>query len=278
MTWNIFDKLKFGAKPVWLAMITINGVKHYLASGNSAFTTIAGTPKAGDASQVWRKCDISIPDISSYSSSSAKTVDISIALNDPLAEEILASGGRVICDVEIFQAFRSDPRTECRTQFFGRAIQLRPTNSRLRLACQDGSSLLDSQGMNRVVQIPCSYFLFSPECGLNSADYEENAVVTAGSYLTFGIDLSAFPVNRFAFGRITFGSESSVIISSAPTYITLNNEMPNLEKALALGPVPVVLLPGCSKTTAACVSFGNVLNYGGFPALTKNPYDGNGIL
>lgn len=278
MSWNLFEKLKFGAKPVWLLKITANGTDYYLCSGNTDFTTVAGTPKPGDISRTWRKCDITVPEIGSYSNSSSKTVDISMALNDPLSTEILNSGGKIICDIEVFKSFRGDPNTECRTQFFGRVIQLRPTNQRLRLSCQDGSALLDNQGVNRIVQIPCPYFLYSPECGVNPALWQETAVISSGRYLTFGGDLSAFSANQFSFGRITYGTESAVILSNTTTVLNLNNEMPTLEEDLKTAPRSVTLLPGCSKTTGACVAFNNVLNYGGFPSLTKNPYDGNGIL
>lgn len=278
MSWGVFDRLKFGAKPVWLLKLNIGGTEHFIASGSAPFTTLENNPDPGDPSRTWRPGDVVVPDVDSSAGSGTKTFDVSIAINDEVSAILLSTGGRVSCSVSIYQAFRKDPLTECRPQFFGTVIQLRPSNDRLVLACNDNSSVLDNEGINRVVQIPCPYMLFSPECGVLESDHLQTVTLTGGTYLTYYADLSAFSSGQFNYGRMTYGNEASVIISNTQGQINLNSRMPGLEEAMKAGSPEVQLLPGCSKSTAACVAYGNLLNYGGFPNITRNPYDGNGIL
>lgn len=278
MSFSVFDRLKFGAKPIWIVKITINGIPNYLASGSSDFTTVAGTPRPSDPQQVWTKADVTIPDIPVQADNSTKNIDINLALNHPVAQQLLATGGKVICDVEIYQSFRNDANTQCRALFFGSSVQLKPTNKRLRITCSDGATLLDNQGVNRIVQVSCPYALFSSECGVSQAAFEEPITITSGGNLIYQSDLSAYTEGQFDFGRLIFGTEAAVVLSNSLTTIFLNSEMPNLAAAIETGPQLVTIIPGCAKTTSACVGYNNILNYGGFPDITDNPYDGNGIL
>jgi hypothetical protein len=89
---------------------------------------------------------------------------------------------------------------------------------------------------------------------------------------------------------LRFGVKLGFITGHAGALMTLSRPMPELASALtnpALDPITGAPLPvsidiahGCDLRAATCTAkFGNLLNFGGFPAIPgRNPFGGGSIV
>jgi hypothetical protein len=101
---------------------------------------------------------------------------------------------------------------------------------------------------------------------------------------------AAQPDGWFRGGVLRFGVQLGFIIGHVGATITLSRPMPELASALANpaldpvtgAPLPITIdiAPGCDLRAETCTAkFGNLLNFGGFPAIPgRNPFGGGSIV
>ena len=280
MSWNVFNKLLGSADPIWLFRVSIDGVDTFYTSRSRDFSTPIGVPNASFVSSTsWVAHGVAMQDILETVTPTKRNVSIIFPRNNQEISELLTSQVNKTVKITVWQGFESDPDNEYIQFFTGTVKQLQPSLLKIILICIDGSSDLDSYNISRVIQIPCPYLVFSDECGLSEPAFvliSPASSMTGNSVTIVGAASEAD--DYFRAGTLEYGGRRQTIKSHTGSSIVLSSDFPELKIALLSGPVAVSLLPGCTKALSYCNFFSNVENYGGFPELTKSPYDGNGIL
>ena len=131
------------------------------------------------------------------------------------------------------------------------------------------------QKIGLTVEESCPWSLGDSKCKVNLNNYTHNGIIVSStSKRKFLLNFSrVFASNYFAGGYLRYldtgrnyhslmDIESSVT-SGSNTEITLSFSLP----FLPLQGEQVTVAAGCKKTIAACQSFNNVANFGGFPFL-----------
>ncbi|SEJ50182.1 phage conserved hypothetical protein BR0599 [Azotobacter beijerinckii] len=148
---------------------------------------------------------------------------------------------------------------------------------RCEIACAPLSERMEMQGLRLGWERNCPHALYSLACGVDRNGYRVDSSVQTmdGAGLDNG-SLAAYPADYFTGGYVEWpiGSgeyERRGIERHAGSTLTLLGGTAGLALAQAIR-----VYPGCAQTTAACLAFANLPNYGGIPHLAgKSPFDGN---
>lgn len=282
MTWNAFNILGFGAKPIWLVRITVGTVVHHFTIGSSNITTPSGVPTSDFTAQTsWVRSGITIGGIEDSGVQQKRVVKVGLPRKLSVASTILALTTPTRVAVDVWQGFQGDPDNEYQRFFLGTAKQKKPTFTRLTLECFDELENFNNQALARAVQRPCPYSIYSTPCGALKADHRTQAAATAIDGLVVTVANAALQTNGFySAGIIEFGSLEQRIRNHVGDQLTLHAELPGLSQQIANnGSADINILPGCTKSAQICIDrFNNSINHGGFEDIEESPYDGNGIL
>ncbi|MBN8248336.1 MAG: phage BR0599 family protein [Verrucomicrobia bacterium] len=133
------------------------------------------------------------------------------------------------------------------------------------------------------IQPGCNHAIYRPGCGLDPADWEFMATVSApgapGYPFTFGLAGLAGPetvteANWFAGGWVEFGRDKiSIRSSTAPSGGALTVTLARDPREFPESGASLKLFPGCDGRWETCgPKFDNALNFGGHPHIpTSNP-------
>lgn len=212
---------------------------------------------------------------------SRANIDISMALDNPLAQRHLASPVDSVVTLTIFQ------QTEVGTNVFwkGRLSSVKATNKAVTLTFESIFTSLRRPGLRARYQKSCRHALYAKGCNV---DPELHAVVgyidnVAGNQVTVpGLD--AYPPGRFRGGMIRApDGVVRFITDHSGNTVTLSRPFQTLiDLFITNGPgvVEVKVYPGCRHNMEDCDTiFGNLPNYGGFPWIpNKNPMGGSSIV
>lgn len=185
--------------------------------------------------------------------------------------------------VAIFHHHPADYDGEVVAIYAGEVLQVNiPTPGTATIPCATISASMQRTGLRLAWQRSCPYALYDPAtCKVNKFDYGEVCVATLVDDGHVHADRLAFrPVGYFNGGFIEWEDpdrgverraielhESGMVISILGSTI-----------GLAVG-TTFNAFPGCPRTTAGCISFNNLLNYGGVPDLDgRSPFDGNPVF
>jgi len=150
-----------------------------------------------------------------------------------------------------------------------------------RISCQKMSATMRRNGLRIGYQRSCPYALYdSATCKVSKAAWAVVGVVQSVNGFTIASPaFDGFAPNYFSGGFIEWdhpiaGRRFLAIDSHAGQSFEMFGETTDLYPGLV-----VTAYPGCQRTLAACNAFGNVGNYGGFPAMPgQSPYDGNPVF
>jgi uncharacterized phage protein (TIGR02218 family) len=175
----------------------------------------------------------------------------------------------------------------------GRVVGAEVEGQRILLSCESILSTLRRAGVRAKYQRLCRHALYGRGCGLDIALSWLTGTVTAiangGSTVTIPEAASA-PNGWYRGGVLRFGLQLGFITGHSTETITLSRPMPELAAALAMPefdpdtgePLPILadIAPGCDLRAATCAAkFGNLENFGGFPAIPgRNPFGGGSIV
>lgn len=174
--------------------------------------------------------------------------------------------------------------TEIKTVYMGEISQVNvPTPGTAVITCETLSASMQREGLRLGWQRSCPYALYDPSsCKVNKATFARPGVINAiNADGTLQVNaLIGQAVNRFAGGFVewtdpTRGLERRAIeLSGDDGKLTMFGTIDGLVAGLA-----ITVYPGCTRTTTSCASFGNLLNYGGIPALQgKSPFSGDPVF
>ncbi len=167
--------------------------------------------------------------------------------------------------------------TDVKTFWLGRILNVAWAPGHSTITCESLFSRLKQPGLRRIYARTCPYVLYGNECKAVATSFLETASLDAMSADGFSISSATFaghPDGYYAGGKMTFDAGGGVIAKrgirahTADT-ITLTHPIVGLTAAST-----VDVYPGCAHTKEVCQgSFGNLVNFGGFPYIPAiNPY------
>lgn len=270
----------FGKRAVWLYRIVVPGVAtYYVTSRGRGYQSSAGKPDATFvADRSWASTAILNGGVTQTTQSEKAEVNINLPTMGDIAQDILAYDGQGDVSVTIWQTFAGDPDEEYALKFTGRVIKVQPGLLAVNLVCEEGFTAMARSSVAQVMQRLCRHaHYFTTDdgggCRLDVEDWKQTMSITAavGRQLTVP-DAILQPDGTYTAGILFLGSVEYFIQSHAGETITL-------EKALPAGtfPMDADIVPGCNLTPANCLTFDNIINFGGFWYMTETPFDGRAL-
>jgi uncharacterized phage protein (TIGR02218 family) len=216
-----------------------------------------------------------------------RRVDLSVTLplSDAFARRFLGLRPLTPATLTIHRGHEQAPG-ETVAHWKGRVVSARVAGETVTLACESLFTTLRREGARARYQRLCRHALYGPGCGVALEAFLTPATVTgrAGRSLTVP-EAAARPDGWWRGGVIRHDGRLGAIADHAGPTLTLASGMPELEAALAAGPVApasvaVAIAPGCDLRAETCRDrFDNLANHGGFPFIPgRNPFGGGSVV
>lgn len=143
------------------------------------------------------------------------------------------------------------------------------------------SATMRRNGLRIGFQRSCPYAVYdSLTCKVDKSAHAAGITVQdVDGFVVVSPDFGVYPANYFTGGMIEWmhpvrGLQMITVESHSGNAATIFGDTSLIYPGLIL-----TAYPGCSRTMQACASFGNILNYGGFPAMPgKSPYSGKPVF
>lgn len=245
----------------------------------------------GDGSQItWQAAAVAHGDVVQTSDLERGRLELTWPLSHPFARRFLAPLGDDPVTLTILRG-HEQVLGETVAHWKGRIVGAEVEEARIVLQAESIFSTLRRSGMRAKYQRLCRHALYARGCGLDLALYWQTgtAAAVAGTAVTIP-EAAAYAEGWFRGGVLRFGSVLGFVTDQDGPVLTLARPIPQLAAALAAPaldpetgaplPVPVDLAPGCDLRAATCAAkFGNLVNFGGFPAIPgRNPFGGGSIV
>jgi uncharacterized phage protein (TIGR02218 family) len=249
---------------------------------------ISAASEGGDL--VWEAAAISHGDVVQSGEIERGRLELTLPLSHTFAARFLAPMGNTPVSLTIFRG-HEQVLGETVAHWKGRIVGAEAEGARLMLSAESIFSTLRRAGVRAKYQRLCRHALYGRGCGLDIAQHWQTGAVSAiaGANLTVP-GAAAQPDGWFRGGVLRFGVKLGFITGHVGSLLTLSRPMPELATALvnqaldpttgASMPVAVDIAPGCDLRAETCAAkFGNLLNFGGFPAIPgRNPFGGGSIV
>lgn len=152
-----------------------------------------------------------------------------------------------------------------------------PAVDRCTITCGTLAASLESTGLRLSWERACPHALYTVACGVDPVVWRvESSVQTVDFRSIKNGGLAAYPAGHFTGGFIEWTLPGGELERRGVEYHVGDTlYMLGGATGIALG-TPFRIYPGCKQTTAACVAFGNLPNFGGIPHLAGiSPFDGH---
>ena len=177
----------------------------------------------------------------------------------------------------------NDGNVDAKTVYMGEITQVNvPSPGTATITCETLSASMNRDGLRLGWQRACPYALYDEvTCRVDKWAWANYGTIDAINEDQLTVNAVAGQENhRFAGGFIEWtdpvrGVERRALENSDENgNLTIFGTMDGLEVGMA-----VTVFPGCTRTTASCAKFDNLLNFGGIPALQgKSPFDGDPVF
>jgi uncharacterized phage protein (TIGR02218 family) len=279
MTYSAISALLYGQRPFFLYQFVRDGNETLYTSQPVDFTrSVAGVD--GD---LWAASSIAHSRIPDTDRSFRSEVRITLPLQDQFAFAILGSFDFKPVAVAIWRGFLNDTDEELVPVFRGQVLGVEPKDQGvIELSCMTDIASLERKGLAAVMQRPCRHSLYSRGCRLDITDWQAELPIAsmdaaATSLVVTGADAQAN--GYYDYGVAEWDGRFAVILTHTGNNLRLGSFIPGLRQAFLAGPVDIKIAPGCNLALATCAAkFGNQLNFGGFPRITDNPFDGKAVF
>ncbi|MCL7465528.1 phage BR0599 family protein [Phaeovulum sp. NW3] len=245
---------------------------------------------SGGETIIWEAAAVAHGDVVQTSEIERGRLELTWPLSHPFARRFLAPLGNRPVTLTIFRGHEQAPG-ETVAHWKGRVMGAEVEGQRILLSCESVFSTLRRAGVRAKYQRLCRHALYGRGCGLDIALFWQIGTVTACSGNVLTIPEAADPPDGwYRGGVLRFGAQLGFITGHLGTTLTLSRPMPELAAALAapesdpktgtLLPVLADIAPGCDLRAPTCADkFGNLANFGGFPAIPgRNPFGGGSIV
>jgi uncharacterized phage protein (TIGR02218 family) len=286
MTYDTIEASRAEGRPYYLYHF-IEGEQIWRFTSRAGYWTSAAS-EVGDL--VWEAAAISHGDVVQSGEIERGRLEITLPLSHGFAARFLAPLGNQPVTLTIFRG-HEQVLGETVAHWKGRVVGAEVEGARLILSAESIFSTLRRAGVRAKYQSLCRHALYGRGCRLDIAQHLAILTVAAVSGATVTVPgAAAQPDGWFRGGVLRFGVQLGFIIGHVGATITLSRPMPELASALvnpALDPVtgaplPITIdiAPGCDLRAETCTAkFGNLLNFGGFPAIPgRNPFGGGSIV
>ena len=249
---------------------------------------ISAASEGGDL--IWEAAAISHGDVVQSGEIERGRLEITLPLSHAFAARFLAPMGNTPVTLTIFRG-HEQVLGETVAHWKGRVVGAEVEGARLILSAESIFSTLRRAGVRAKYQSLCRHALYGRGCGLDIAQHLAILTVAAVSGATVTVPVAAAqPDGWYRGGVLRFGVQLGFIIGHVGATVTLSRPMPELASALANpaldpvtgAPLPITIdiAPGCDLRAETCAAkFGNLLNFGGFPAIPgRNPFGGGSIV
>ena len=288
MTYSAIHNLLSGKRPVWLYKIDFDGAWTRYASSASGYDQddhdIFDFNDIFETADLfvlhWAASPISHSRIERTTELEKATVRLVLPRTDPIIQAVRDSLGWNEASVSILHTYKNDPDAERQIRFLGRAVGVTTGIVAATLDCEHSLTTTRRKALSAVVQRPCRHALYHTGCGLSLAAFQVAGTATAVAGNTITVTEAAAQADGYyAGGIISFNGRLMMITKHAGTAITMVSALEGLAAEIAgAGSADVLIAPGCSLTMATCASrFSNLDNFGGFPWIDENPFDGRRI-
>ena len=155
------------------------------------------------------------------------------------------------------------------TRWMGRVLGVELADDLARIRCESAQVSLKRIGLRRLYSRKCSHVLYSSACGASPISVSAGVINSAGRNVEFDGGVPGSVSGGLAGGWLqTSEGARHMIVGDFGSGVELLHPV-----AIEPG-TEVQLTVGCDHSTSTCASrFGNLDNYGGFPAIpSKNPF------
>lgn len=265
-----YEQSQEQAQPLFLYAFTLGERAWRFAS--SAYDVM--TPDG----KLWTACPISHSGVKQTGEVATDGLTINCPTAIAPAQIYMLTPPSADVNVTIFQKDEADG--EYVAIYVGEVKQVNPQSPvACVITCETLSASLDREGLRIGWQRSCPYALYdSLTCKVNKALYAVPAVITAidGFNVTVSgaISPSIYVGGFFEWLDPVKGMEYRGIEAQSGNVLLVFGTTIDLYVGLS-----VTLYRGCDRSPAACASFNNFDNYGGFPAMPgKSPFDGDPVF
>lgn len=245
---------------------------------------------SGGETITWKPAAVAHGEVVQTSDIERGRLELTWPVSHPFARRFLAPMGNTPVTLTIFRGHEQVPG-ETVAHWKGRVVGAEVEGQRILLQAESVFSTLRRAGVRAKYQRLCRHALYGRGCGLDIALHWLTATVTevAGNAVTIPAAADQ-PDGWFRGGVLRFGPQLGFITGHSGAALTLSRPMPELVAAIATPqtdpetgealPVLVDIAPGCDLRAATCAAkFGNLPNFGGFPAIPgRNPFGGGSIV
>ncbi len=288
MTYSAIHSLLSGKRPVWLYRIEFGGTwKFYAASATAYEQTdhdIFDFPDLFDTEDLfvlkWAASPIRHTRIERTTELEKSNVRLVLPRTDPLVQVIRDDLGWTDTEVRILHTYRNDGDAERQIKFIGRVVGVVSGIVAATLDCEHSLTTTRRKALSAVVQRPCRHALYHGGCGLSLAAFQVAGTATALTGAVVTVTEAATQADGYYSGGImSFGGRLQLITKHAGSALTLLSDLDGLADEISTsGTAAVLIAPGCDQTMTTCAGrFGNLDNFGGFPWIDENPFDGRRI-
>ena len=186
--------------------------------------------------------------------------------------------------VRILKGFFNDETNELRAQFVGEVISVMTerNSGQITFSCMTDIAALERKGLSQVIQRPCRHALYGAGCGVNINNHKFTASVTSISPNSTFAEVDADPALENGVlrgGILIWQGRYSMIEDNEGNILKLKENLVDLVNAVSIESQSVEIAPGCRLTRADCNDkFENILNFGGFPWMSDNPFNGKQVF
>jgi hypothetical protein len=239
---------------------------------------------AGVTGSTWEPLAISHDRIVDSDQAARSELKITTPLSASIAQD---SVGNLGFDPVAITIFRGDANSEEILAIFkGRVLSADPQDDgQCVFKCLTAMAALQRKGLLAVIQRPCRHVHYGRGCGLVLAEWQVTlpvASISADGKTLSITGANAQPNGYYQLGTIEYDGRFEMMLSHSGNVVTLVNALPGLAAAVAAGGPGVVnvqIAPGCPLSRNVCSDrFANVENFGGFPFISDNIFDGRQLF
>ena len=208
-------------------------------------------------------------------------VKVRLPLSDPWAFSLVGAVEFEPVTVAIWRGFLNDTSNELVPIFRGQVLGVQPQEGGLiELSCMTDIAAMQRKGLSAVMQRPCRHSVYGRGCGLVLSEWQTAGAVLSVAGAQVAVEgADAQPDGFYRGGVFSWDGRLAMIMGHAGEALTLAGVVPGLSAASAEGPVEALIAPGCQLTREVCASrFNNINNFGGFPWISDNPFDGRQVF
>lgn len=265
-----------GSRPFHLYLFQRGEVQYQFASTATRTKVIPGA-----SSSTWEGLAISHDRIVDSDQAARSELKVTAPLSSEIAE---ASIGIIGLKPMSLTIYRGDANTEEVVAIFkGRVLSASPDEEGLCVfTCMTEMAALQRKGLAAVIQRPCRHVHYGRGCGLVLSEWQVELPVASispsGKSLVI-TGANAQPNGYYRLGLLEWSSQFEMMLTHSGNTVTLVNPIPGLVEAVGLGAVNVKIAPGCPLSRDVCNNrFSNIENFGGFPFISDNVFDGRQLF